>query len=555
MITINANVVGHQLTAARTQTLASGSVGVDVVHFEFDSAWDGMDKVALFWQKGSSRPYGVRVDGDGNASIPWEVIDERRRIKFGVYGTEPGETVPRITSTVLLAQVPEGAWSESMANSGNPTPTMIEQFEAAANAAIAAAQAVVGTLEDDVGTLERRFDSFTAPVEAATTASADHAVGSMLTLDGTLYTVVAAIAAGETIAPGVNVMATSVIEQLEALVSAVGAKADPEPHNGLYDGRDLSAVFPSAAAFHAAVGAGDFSKIRVGDYWPVRLSGAFYDYGLYTVPAGTEYFTDAALTTSGGTAPGAVEGQYESATAVKFKAAGADVYCAIGDCLPYFERTLDDAVVLLEVAGINNYMGYGEAGEQAAEKPHLTFVSRDCLPVRLRMSKGKGVWEDTDNRTPWLGSALYKTLNDSDHGIVKLLGETDIGAYVHAGPNGSGMRANMEVKAAGAGAATGWRWGDRGKLFLPFEAEVFGQGIWSGGAGCSFGCSLQRQIFAGSMRHIAKGVGNGSRHTTWWMASTDCELVDCFCIANNQTLPNSDYGTNAYGVPICFVMT
>jgi len=318
---------------------------------------------------------------------------------------------------------------------------------------------------------------------------------------------------------------------------------------------DLSTVFASATAFHTALAAGDFSKIRVGDHWPLSLSGTFRDYGAYTVPSGTAYFTDAALTTSGGTAPGAVEGQYESATAVKFKAAGADVYCAIGDCLPYFERTLDDAVVLLEVAGINNYMGYGEAGELAEEKPHLTFVSRDSLPVRLRMSKGKGVWEDTDNRTPWLGSALYKTLNDPDHGIVKLLGETDIGAYVHAGPNGSGMRANMEVKAAGAGAATGWRWGDRGKLFLPFEAEVFGHGIWSGGSGLSFGCSLQLQIFVGSMRHIAKGVGNGSRHTSWWMASTDGEFADCFCIANNQTLPNSDYGTNAYGVPICFVMT
>lgn len=554
MITINAIVAGHQLTAARTQTLASGSVGVDTVHFEFDSAWDGMDKVALFWQKGSSRPYGVRVDGDGNAVIPWEVIDERRRIKFGVYGTEPGETVPRITSTVLLVQVPEGAWSEGMANSGNPTPTMIEQFEAAANAAIAAAQAVVGTLEDDVGTLERRFDNFTAPVEATTTASADHAVGSMLTLDGTLYTVIAAIAAGGTIVPGVNVMATSVIEQMEAIVSAVGAKADPEPHNGLYDGRDLSAVFPSAAAFHLAVEAGDFSKIHVGDYWPVRLNGAFHDYGLYTVPAGTEYFTDAALTTSGGTTSAAAEGQYQSDTAVKFKVSGADVYCAAGGCLPYFERTLDDAVVLLEVAGINNYWGYGNAGDLRTGRHHITFISRDCLPLQIRMRKGNGVWEDTDNRTPWLGSALYRTLNDPDHGIVKLLGGTDIGAYVYAGPSGGGMRANMEVKAPGTATATGWRWGDRGKLFLPFEAEIWGQGIWNGNTAYPFGCSHQIQLFIGSRRHIAKGIGNGAAHDAWWLASTDYEFVDIFCIVNNQTIPNSDYASQAYGVPICFVM-
>lgn len=360
------------------------------------------------------------------------------------------------------------------------------------------------------------------------------------------------------------------------LQNTIDNKADTEPHNCLYDGRDLSTVFVSAEAFHQAVIDGDFSKIRVGDYWPITLNGAFYDYGTYTVPANTEYFTDIQLTTSGGTTSTILEGQYESqeiketvpdaetgeetettktVTAVKFKVSNTDVYCSIDVCLPYFERTLNDAVVLLEVAGINNYMGYGDAGELAADKPHLTFVSRDCLPIRLRMSKGKGVWEDTDNRTPWLGSALYKTLNDTEHGILKLLGETDIGAYIYVGPNNKGMRANMEVKAAGAGAATGWRWGDRGQLFLPFEAEVFGHGIWSGAFGYSFGCSLQLQLFVGSMRHIAKGVGNGSRHTTWWMASTDCELVDCFCIANNQTLPNSDYGTNAYGVPLCFIVT
>lgn len=331
-------------------------------------------------------------------------------------------------------------------------------------------------------------------------------------------------------------------------------KADKAPNNHSFDGVDLSTVFESAAAFHTALAAGDFSKIRVGDYWPLSLSGTFRDYGAYTVPSGTAYFTDAALTTQGGTTSAKIEGQYESATAVKFKVSGSDVYCAIGDCLDYFERTCNNAVVNLEVAGINNYWRYGDSGDLTGNnKPHITFVSRDCLPFTMRLRKANAVWENTEETNPWRGSALFKTLNDPDYGVVKLIAATDVGAYMYAGPNGGGMRAMMEVKASGATTASSCAWADRGKLFLPFESEIWGHTIW-GGTGYTMACGLQPPIFAGTRRHISKGIGNGASRYHWWTASSYSGSAPGFCNVGNYGIPDYNAAVYAIGAPVCFVM-
>ena len=43
-------------------------------------------------------------------------------------------------------------------------------------------------------------------------------------------------------------------------------------HNWLYDGRDLSSIF-TVAQLVAAVRAADWTNIRIGDYWPITLTG------------------------------------------------------------------------------------------------------------------------------------------------------------------------------------------------------------------------------------------------------------------------------------------
>ena len=49
------------------------------------------------------------------------------------------------------------------------------------------------------------------------TATADHAINTYLTMGGTLYKVTSAIASGESIVPGTNVTATTVMAELAAI--------------------------------------------------------------------------------------------------------------------------------------------------------------------------------------------------------------------------------------------------------------------------------------------------------------------------------------------------
>ena len=264
------------------------------------------------------------------------------------------------------------------------------------------------------------------------------------------------------------------------------------PKNYAYEGKDLSTVFTDAAALHAAVVAGDFSKINVGDYWPITLNGNYTDCG-------------------------------ESTT-----------------------KTFSNAVVKLEVAGIDTYLNYGDT---AITTHHLVMCSRDLLPNTTKWRKENTTWYNTGATNPWLGSAIYATLNV---GILPLVQRTDIGAYIYAGPNGNGMRFLGETKAASATAATAWSWLDRGRLFLPTEREIWGQGVWSEltwGAGLA----LQWPLFAGSLRHVVKGLGDGGSRRDWWLSSSYAGNASYACLVNSAGYADANSASSAFGLALCFL--
>ena len=324
-----------------------------------------------------------------------------------------------------------------------------------------------------------------------------------------------------------------------------------------YGGNDLSEEFANAAALHAAVNAGDFSKIHIGDYFPITLNGSFYDYSLYTVPAGTTYYSEAGLATEVGTTSAALSGAYQSATAVKIKIDSTDYYVAIGDCTLGYEKTLSNAVMKMEVAAIDPYI---QMGDTALSAHHILMCSRDLLPPTLQMRSANSVWCDTAATNPWLGSALYKTLNDADatgytgHGIIKLVEATALGPYVFKGPNNKGMRAYLMTMAAGAAAPTAGEWADRGRLFLPEEREVYGAPVRDP-APNTIAQMLYNQwpIFVGSSRHIIKGAGNGGSRTYWWLETASSATT--FAFVTGHGLAYSNPASAAYRAPLCFLLT
>lgn len=300
-------------------------------------------------------------------------------------------------------------------------------------------------------------------------------------------------------------------EDKASIVAAINELNGPvkfaasKPRNGLANGRNLKEVFGNAAAFAAAVFAGDFSQIEDGDYWPLTLNGSIHDYSL-----------------------------------------SSD-----------YTKTINETIIL-EVM-VNPYYKYGDAGKIADGAPHLLMFSRDLLPWTLKFRSADTTWYNSANnpdstKNPWLGSALYETLNNTTDGLLKLILQSELGSYVHKGPNNLGMRSLMETKAAGATTPTGWAWYNRGVLFLPTEKEVWGNTTWAN-ASYGGGCALQLPLLAGSRRHIVKGLGNGGSRRNWWCESSDEGSASYITGVDDNGNPNSHTAATTWvGCPVCFLI-
>ena len=316
-----------------------------------------------------------------------------------------------------------------------------------------------------------------------------------------------------------------------------------------YGGNDLSEEFENAAALHTAIAAGDFSKIHIGDYFPITLNGSYKDFARFTVPSGVTYYSDAALTTEVDTTDAAYEGEYQSATAIKFKISGTDYYAAIGDCTAGYAKTVN-TTMKMEVGAINPYLNHGDT---ALTAQHVLMVSRDCFPNTIQMRCNNSVWFDTTAVNPWLGSAAYATLNDPNDGIIKLVEASALGAYVFAGPNSKGMRALLATMAAGAASPTSWSWSNRGKLFLPEEREVYGSPVWQMASYEAGNLYNQWPIFAGSARHVIKGAGDGGGRCSWWGESALSAANFAYVYYYGGAYYTG--ASYAFRVPLCFLIT
>ncbi len=79
-----------RLAVWKSEPVTSGSVNVYQVRFEFSSAWEGLERMAVFRGGGETR--SVPLDESGECVIPWEVLQKPLvPLEAGVYGTRDGE--------------------------------------------------------------------------------------------------------------------------------------------------------------------------------------------------------------------------------------------------------------------------------------------------------------------------------------------------------------------------------------------------------------------------------------------------------------------------------
>ena len=114
---------GQTLELVESERLVSGSVEIYTAAFEFDPAWDGYAKTAVFTDDmGRSAEIALT---DNTCTVPWEILRAGRYIHIGIYGVNGDKRYPTIYTANGL-RVFEGALPANP--SQPPSPTEYEQL-------------------------------------------------------------------------------------------------------------------------------------------------------------------------------------------------------------------------------------------------------------------------------------------------------------------------------------------------------------------------------------------------------------------------------------------
>ena len=114
---------GQTLELVESERLVSGSVEIYTAAFEFDPAWDGYAKTAVFTDDmGRSAEIALT---DNTCTGPWEILRAGKYIHIGVYGVNGDKRYPTIYTANGL-RVFEGALPANP--SQPPSPTEYEQL-------------------------------------------------------------------------------------------------------------------------------------------------------------------------------------------------------------------------------------------------------------------------------------------------------------------------------------------------------------------------------------------------------------------------------------------
>ena len=183
--------------------------------------------------------------------------------------------------------------------------------------------------------------------------------------------------------------------------------------------------------------------------------------------------------------------------------------------------------VRMEVAGIDTYIGY-----QSSNNHRIYWISRDCLATTYAMNStatNTGGFPASDLKTT-LNSTIYAMLPEEVQNVI--------------------VADKRLCSTKGA-----WEWQEDQKLWLPSEVEVWGHNTWSE-VGYGNGCGVQFPIFAGSLRHICKGLGFGKAaagsRCDWWCDSPNASYTTNFCYVTNSGNASHSAATTLLGVPVCF---
>lgn len=124
MTTIYATINDQVLTATRMPRVSCNNQNTVKLHVDFDTAWNGYARSAVFYTSKDPTPYEVILSSDGNCIVPAEVLIEEATLYIGVRGvkTASGEVK---SSTLVKYKVLPGTPSMVVSD---PTPSVYQQL-------------------------------------------------------------------------------------------------------------------------------------------------------------------------------------------------------------------------------------------------------------------------------------------------------------------------------------------------------------------------------------------------------------------------------------------
>ena len=135
-IEIKLKFAGRDLAERRDAVITSGSVETVTAAFEFDAAWDGFAKTAIFASGDTIKC--VLLDDTGVCTVPWEVLTDAKQLTVGVVGMDGDRVLPSVRVPVFIT---DGIYTSGTAPEA-PTPDVYEQLVALAQQTQSIAQLV-----------------------------------------------------------------------------------------------------------------------------------------------------------------------------------------------------------------------------------------------------------------------------------------------------------------------------------------------------------------------------------------------------------------------------
>ena len=196
-----------------------------------------------------------------------------------------------------------------------------------------------------------------------------------------------------------------------------------------------------------------------------------------------------------------------------------------------------------QIAGINTYYDTCDSGYEV--KYHIDWITRDCYG-------GATVkWNTTDNNngssaeaSPFLASNLNSWLNSTLYGLL----EAKLKAVIKE------KRILAPTRYQNGQTLTddnSWAWKTTGKLWVPYETEIFDNVQWST-KGFGESQNVQYEIFRNSYRARRKKQGPTGARANWWTASAYSGNASYAVRVGGNGISGGISASDSDYAPVCF---